>query len=120
MSHIYLKDPIFEEELFGISTQGRDIRGQTTFKLKEEYLSWFDATIFYNPECHSDIYKTYEYFKKDKRLNIVVGDYNDNYKYATNVNQTIMKNLAKSHLVQIVVFLINRWLEEKFKIQKLR
>lgn len=86
MSHLFVKDKVFEEQLFNVSTQSRDIRGQTTFKLKQEYLVWFDPMLYYNPEDHSEIYKSYEYFKKDKRLNIVLGDYQNNYTYTTEVN----------------------------------
>jgi hypothetical protein len=80
MSHVFINDKIFEAELFNVSTQSRDISGQITFRLKENYLSWFDPYLYYNPEDHSQVYKMYEYLKKEKSLNIILGDYKENYK----------------------------------------
>ena len=112
MCQIFISDIIFEQQLFKVSVQNRDIRGQTTFKLKEEYVCWFEPMLYYHPEAHSEIFKVYEHHKKEKRMNIVLGDYQDNYKYATNVNETIMKNLAKSSMVKIVISLLNHWLSK--------
>ena len=42
MIEIYPKDEEFEKQLFEVSTQGRDIKNQVTFKLKDEFYPWFD------------------------------------------------------------------------------
>jgi hypothetical protein len=42
--------------------------------------------IYYNPEDHSEIFKVYEHMKKEPKINIIIGDYHDNYKYSTGVN----------------------------------
>ena len=42
MIEIYPKDEEFEKQLFEVSTQGRDIKNQVTFKVKDEFYPWFD------------------------------------------------------------------------------
>ena len=42
MVETLLKDEVFQNSLFEISVQSRDRNNQVTFKLKDEYYSWFD------------------------------------------------------------------------------
>lgn len=57
-----------------------------TFKIKDEYLKKFDPMIYYNPEEHSEMFKVYEHLKKEPEINIIIGDYKDNYQFVTDVN----------------------------------
>ena len=87
-----VKDEVFQDVLFEVSDQGRDINNQVTFKLKEAFYPWFDPFQYGSPDQHSQIYQMYETNQyKDKcyeqGLNDIVGDYMANYKFATSVNQ---------------------------------
>jgi hypothetical protein len=42
MVEIFAKDNVFEDALFEVTTQSRDMKNQVTFKLKEEYYGYFD------------------------------------------------------------------------------
>lgn len=46
MIEIFPKDEVFEDMLFEVSTQSRDIKNQVTFKLKDEYYCWFDPFLY--------------------------------------------------------------------------
>ena len=73
-------DEAFENQLFEVSTQSRDIKNQMTFKLKDKYYPWLNPFHFINPSNHSAIYKMYEYNglktkQIEQGLNDIVGDY---------------------------------------------
>lgn len=56
MSEIFEKDETFEETLFEISDQSRDIKNQVTFRLKEDLYPWFDPYFYVIPDQQSLIY----------------------------------------------------------------
>jgi hypothetical protein len=61
----------------------------------------FDPFLYTIPDQQSQIYQSYGQNQlKDKfvdeGVNDIVGDYLDNYKYATRVNEQLQINLAKS------------------------
>lgn len=60
MSEIFEKDETFEEMLFEISDQSRDIKNQVTFRLKEGLYPWFDPYLYVSPDQQSLIYQMYE------------------------------------------------------------
>jgi hypothetical protein len=101
MIEIFPKDEEFENQLFKVSTQSRDIKGQVTFRLKDEFHSWFDPFQYISFDQHSQIFQMYEQNQlRDKfleqGLNDIVGDYNENYNFATELNGQLIKNLASS------------------------
>lgn len=56
MQEIFTKDEIFEEMLFEVSSQSRDIKNQVTFKLKDEYYGWFDPYYYVLPDQYSQVF----------------------------------------------------------------
>ena len=40
------KDSVFEEQLFAVSEQQRDSRGQVTFKIKDEFVGCLDPFVY--------------------------------------------------------------------------
>ena len=82
------KDEHFEEALFEVSEQSRDMKNQLTFKLKEEYFGWFDPYQYILPNQHSLIYQMYEQnqLQNKEGINDIVGDFKGNYKFATKIN----------------------------------
>ena len=52
----------------------------------------------------------------DEGVNDIVGDYLDNYSYASNVNGQIQQNIANSQMLLIICPLLVNWL--KFKDSK--
>lgn len=77
---ILLQDEVFEQQLFQVSIQSRDIKNQVTFKLKDEFFPWLNPFHFINPSNHSAIYKMYESNglktkQIEEGLNDIVGDY---------------------------------------------
>jgi hypothetical protein len=60
MVEIFAKDNLFEDALFEVTTQSRDIKNQVTFKLKEEYYGYFDPYHYVLPDQHSQIFQMYE------------------------------------------------------------
>lgn len=116
MAGALVKDETFQDVLFEVSDQGRDINNQVTFKLKEQFFPWFDPFQYGVPDQHSQIYQMYEtnqYKDKclDQGLNDIVGDYMGNYKFATSVNQQIMDNLATSKISSIICPILVIWLK---------
>lgn len=95
MIEVVAKDDLFEEALFEVSTQSRDLKNQIKFKLKDEFYPWFDPFQYISPEHHSMIFQMYqENGLKDKfvdeGLNDMVGDYKGQYKFATDLNDQLM------------------------------
>ena len=87
-----VKDEVFQDVLFEISDQSRDANNQVTFKVKEQYIKWFDPFQYVLPDQHSQCYQMYdEHRLKDKYidegLNDIVGDYMCNYKFTSSLNQ---------------------------------
>ncbi len=73
--------------LMSMSTSAADNQGKITFRLKEEFLSIFDP-YYYVTESQQNLQNSaYSYFKTNVKLNNIVGDYRQNYKYSTNVNK---------------------------------
>lgn len=60
MVEIFAKDNVFEDALFEVTTQSRDMKNQVTFKLKEEYYGYFDPFQYVLPDQHSQIFQMYE------------------------------------------------------------
>lgn len=60
MSEIFEKDETFEEMLFEISDQSRDIKNQVTFRLKDNLYPMFDPYLYVVPDQQSLIYQMYE------------------------------------------------------------
>jgi hypothetical protein len=54
------QDRVFEEMLFEVSAQSRDIKNQVTFKLKDEFHGWFDPFYYLSFDDHSQIFQMYE------------------------------------------------------------
>jgi len=50
MSEVFEKDETFEEMLFEISDQSRDIKNQVTFRLKENLYPMFDPYLYVVPD----------------------------------------------------------------------
>jgi len=50
MLELFKGDEIFENMLFEVSNQGRDMRNQVTFKLKDEYYPWLDPYQYIWPD----------------------------------------------------------------------
>ena len=92
MSEMFRTDETFERMLFEVSDQQRDVKNQVTFRLKEENYKIFDPYLYTSPDRQSQIYQMYQQNNlKDKYLeegvNDIVGDYLDNYEYASSVNE---------------------------------
>jgi len=47
-NEILEKDEVFEEQLFSVSTQGRDNKNKVTFKIKDEEIGMFDPFFYIN------------------------------------------------------------------------
>lgn len=60
MSEVLAKDSVFEQQLFEVTSQGRDLKNQVTFRLKEEFYPWFDPFFYIAPDHHSQIFRMYE------------------------------------------------------------
>jgi hypothetical protein len=115
MVEIFVKDEIFEKQLFEVSSQGRDIKNQVTFKLKDSYYDWFDPFMYISPDAHSQIFRMYQQNSLtdkmvDRGLNDIVGDYDSHYKFLTPLNDQLMANLARSKIIDLVVPLLLCWL----------
>lgn len=118
MIEIFPKDEEFEKQLFNVSTQSRDIKGQVTFRLKDEFHSWFDPFHYISFDQHSQIFQMYEQNQLrdkflDQGLNDIVGDYNENYNFATELNGQLIKNLASSQILKIIIPLLQNWFKNK-------
>ena len=53
---ILAKDQVFEDALFEVSTQARDIKNQVTFKLKDELYGWFDPFQYLTFADHAQVF----------------------------------------------------------------
>lgn len=115
---ILVKDGTLQDKLFEISEQSRGKGNQVTFKLKDEYFTWFDPFYFVQPDKQSQIQMMYDqHGLKDKMaekgVNDIVGDYMLNYRYATGLNDLIVENLARSQVVLIVTPLLAAWIKKR-------
>ena len=116
MMEVFPKDEVFEKQLFEVSTQSRDIKNQVTFKLKDEYYPWFDPFFYVSFDQHSQVFQVYEQNQLgdkfvEQGLNDIVGDYKDNYQFATDLNYQIQDNLARSSILSVVLPLLSNWLK---------
>ena len=107
------KDEHFEEALFEVSEQSRDMKNQLTFKLKEEFYGWFDPYQYILPNQHSLIYQMYEQNQLQNKdgINDIVGDFKGNYKFATSINNQIIEGIARSSLIKVICPLLIIWLK---------
>lgn len=117
MVEIFPKDDVFNEKLFEVSTQSRDMKNQVTFKLKEASYKVFDPFMYVQPDQNSEIFRMYEQNGlRDKfveeGVNDIVGDYLGSYSFTTPVNAQLQANLARSSISEVVVPLLVNWLEQ--------
>ena len=56
MVEVFAKDEVYEEQLFEVSTQSRDMRNQVTFTLKDQYYPWLDPYHYILPDQQSQIH----------------------------------------------------------------
>lgn len=114
MAESLVKDGALQDQLFAVSDQARGRQHMVTFKLKEQYMNWFDPFYFLAPEKQSAIYVSFQqYWQKDSDLNDIVGDYKGNYKYVTGINHQLCENMARSKIVKIITPLLSAWLGAK-------
>ena len=117
MVEIFPKDDVFNEKLFEVSTQSRDMKNQVTFKLKDASYKVFDPFMYVQPDQNSEIFRMYEQNGlRDKfveeGVNDIVGDYLGSYSFTTPVNAQLQANLARSSISEVVVPLLVNWLEQ--------
>ena len=60
MADSLVKDGALQDQLFAVSDQGRGKMQMVTFKLKEQFLGWFDPFYFLAPEKQSAIYVSFQ------------------------------------------------------------
>jgi hypothetical protein len=79
------------------------------FKLKEdEYLKWFDPYYYLKPRNQAGPQEIVNQIYKGK-VNSIVGDVQDNYKYQCEVNECINDAFASSNLIIYLVKLLKVW-----------
>jgi len=91
-----------------------------TFRLKDEYYSWFDPFQYVSPDQHSQIFQMYEQKQLkgkfiDQGLNDIVGDYKGHYEFATELNYQLLENMARSEIIEIILPLLIHWLKYRKK-----
>ena len=82
--------------LLEVTEQTKDASSKkSVFKLKQQYLSWFDPYFYLSPESQSQIMESVSNMKAERsQFNEVIGDVQGNYQYKTDVNQVIRQALA--------------------------
>ena len=117
MPDYLVKDENFQEKLFEISDQSRDKSNQITFKLKDQFIPWFEPFFQSGINTSQESFQMFDQHYKnkvaDKGVNDIVGDYLDNYEFATGLNFALAENLARSKILYVVVPIISAFLKQK-------
>lgn len=119
---LYVKAEQFMPTLIEISDKKTDADGKIRFRLKEDtaLLSTFDPYLIVQEQHQSMQQAAYEDLHKKKPcLNNIVGDYQQHYKYQTQVNQIIMAAISNSSTaVKLVTAVLKQCFEVRIGIEE--
>lgn len=63
---IYSENEMFEDTVLEVADCSKDSTGKISFKIKEDYLQWFDPYFYLNPESQAKILEVTSSLFKDK------------------------------------------------------
>ena len=94
-----------------VTEQTKDASSKkSNFKLKPQYLGWFDPYFYLSPESQSQIMEAISNMKAERnQLDEVIGDVLANYPYKTEVNQVIREALAQSSIISYLSEILVLW-----------